>query len=395
MSDTPPDTPLRLRDIRIRKGMTQTALAEKARLSVRTIRDIEQADDPNPSLRNLHAIARALDITTGELFSAPTTADLPPTHDVHGLRALLEPAAPAGEALSARQLRDRFRLAALHKGDMDFERAISAFVALIPQARASVEAADQGADLTAAKSLLAQTYDQTAELLVLVGQPDLAIKATLEQEALAKQEGNPVWLAGAVATRSWAMTRKGEFGAVAELAERTATAVEPQVNKRDVERAAMWGLLMCWVSSAAARNNQPDLAADARRRASVAAAMLGRDEFVNGHGFGPIRAAVRGVEDAVVREDFGTAARLARDIPRQGRWPRLTRYRHALDMANIHLEHRKDDRALAVLRALKDDAPAWLACQRYAATITTKLVARSKRRLSPDLRDLADFLRLP
>ncbi len=59
-----------VRDLRIARGLSQGDLARDARLSKRRIQQIEGGDqESNPSLRVLHRIAAALDVTVADLVT--------------------------------------------------------------------------------------------------------------------------------------------------------------------------------------------------------------------------------------------------------------------------------------------------------------------------------------
>lgn len=57
----------RVKDLRVRHGLTQEALAAASKLHVTYISSLERGHR-NPSLKSCRAIASALDITLSELF---------------------------------------------------------------------------------------------------------------------------------------------------------------------------------------------------------------------------------------------------------------------------------------------------------------------------------------
>jgi transcriptional regulator with XRE-family HTH domain len=391
-----PSTVLRVRELRVRHGMSQTELAEAAGLDLRTLRAVElDPDTGNAKLATLHRIARVLGVTTGALFTPPHPDVVSARHDVHQLRALLEPPPPTPEAPERKALNALLREADLRVRDNDIDNAVLAIALLIPHARAAVDAAPSPADRRAASSVLVRGYDRMAAVLTVVGEHELALKAADLLEQVAQAESEPMWAAGAVAARSHPLMRQGRFTEVISQAEAAAAHIEPSITTQDDEQVAMWGRLMRWISGAAARDNQPDAAADAIRRAGVAAAILGSDRVISNHSMGPTAVAIRKLENAVVAEDFGLAKRLLNAFPRDGRVLPKDRHRHALDVANVAVESRQPDRAIEILCQLRDDAPAWLQSQPYATAIGTKLVKASKRRLTPQVRELADFLSVP
>ncbi len=394
MSDT---EGLRVRQLRIRRGLTQSELSEAAGVDMRRLREVE--NNPNTGkvlLSTLHSIARVLEVHTSALFTAPHPAEEPPQrHDVHSLRVLLEPPPAPTEPPTPETIRVLVRDAELALRDNDLLAAMPAVSELIPSARLAVDSAASDHDRTQARRTLTEGYDHMSTLLVLLGEPELALKAADRLAEVAAEEGNPVWAARATSVRNWPLMRQGMLGEIIRGSEAAAAMIEPDIHTTDAERLALWEHLMRWVSGAAARDNQPDMAAEAVRRAGIAAAMLGRDRVVMGHASGPTLVAIRAMENAVVAEDYGKAAKLTRSIPRGGKVLPRDRQRHALDLANIAVEHRQADRAVSIFKQLHEDAPVWLQSQPYALAVASKLVRSAKRRLSPEVREIADFMSVP
>ena len=110
--------------------------------------------------------------------------------------------------------------------------------------------------------------------------------------------------------------------------------------------------------------------------------------------FGPATVAMKRVENAVVDARPDVALRLAQDVPAGLRPTSDNRNRHLLDVAAAHLELRQYDDAFGVLRGLSRDAGPWLAEQRMARDLLGRIIER-RRTLTPDMRELADAVRLP
>lgn len=110
--------------------------------------------------------------------------------------------------------------------------------------------------------------------------------------------------------------------------------------------------------------------------------------------FGPATVAMKRVENAVVDGRPDVALRLARRVPPGLRPTSDNRNRHLLDVAAAHLELRHYDDAFGVLYGLSREAGPWLTEQRMARDLTGSLVSR-RRTLTPDMRQLADAVRLP
>lgn len=102
------------------------------------------------------------------------------------------------------------------------------------------------------------------------------------------------------------------------------------------------------------------------------------------------KSAERGIVLERPEQVLATAARLERSTQRAG-----TEYhRHRLDVAKAHVMLRQYGDAMHVLSDVHEHAPEWLAEQRYARDIMTDVVSR-RRTLTPEMRALADVVRLP
>jgi transcriptional regulator with XRE-family HTH domain len=64
-----------LRDLRRRRGLTQTELADRSGVKQTTISQIELQDDPNPSWFTIRALKRALSAAPEDFLR-----DTPPRH---------------------------------------------------------------------------------------------------------------------------------------------------------------------------------------------------------------------------------------------------------------------------------------------------------------------------
>jgi len=57
-----------IRKIRQKKGISQDRLSKEADLALNTIVKIETGESPNPTVETLEKIAKALDVSVGDLF---------------------------------------------------------------------------------------------------------------------------------------------------------------------------------------------------------------------------------------------------------------------------------------------------------------------------------------
>lgn len=388
--------PLRVWQLRLRQGMSQADLARQAHVGIKTVKNLEaKPKTANVSLIKLHAIARVLGVQTSALFVPPYIDRNNRPVDLHLFRALVEPLPAVDDPPPLDTLRLNLKMTgALIERD-DYTSAVPAISHLTARAQAALDAAETPGARRDARSILFSSYSQMVAVSTHLGDQGLALKVADKLDELARAEGDPVWAGHAVARRSWPLMRQGHFRQVISMAEDVASGLEPDINSQDSSRVAVWGLLMCWLSGAAARDNRPDLTQSALKRAEIAGVMLGRDVVVDGNFMGPAKVATRKIENAVVVDDYGHAAKLARAFPRECRMSPRARHRYVLDLANIHVELHRTERALDLMTGLRETAPEWLERQAYAVTITEKLTKRTKRAMSPRLRALADFMRIP
>ncbi len=163
------------------------------------------------------------------------------------------------------------------------------------------------------------------------------------------------------------------------------------------DELAAWGVLLLTVSTAAARDNRPGEADDTLNLARMAAVGVRSDYMPAGdpwHVFGPVRVAMAKAENAIVQDRPDATLRIAAHLA-QAQMP-LPKYwhRHRLDVASAHVARGSDPEAFDVLQQINNDAPQWLAAQRYARDILQKIISK-RRTLTPEMRELASSIRLP
>lgn len=392
--------------IRRQAGLTQEALAERADVSVSVIRKLERADRDSASLPTLRKLAAALGVTTVKLFDpTPAFAERPvdDRDDLYLIRRVLQPARTLGTdrtvsladddvapeltavSQSVREINGLFR-------DSEYAAAVAALPIAIVHARSAVDAVEEKRK-AAAWGQLAQTYQTAALVLIQLRRDDLAYHALGLAIAAGRNAGDDMLAAAAVCGENWLLTRQARFDEAEQAALTTAETVEPSLSRSPPAHLATWGWLNLGAAAAATRNNRPDIAQDALKRARAAAhiaAGYSSPEVAQWTTFNPAVVAMREAELAMVTGDVDRALRVARRVPAEAR-PRVTYHRFRLDIAAARLEKRDNDGATAILLELRHSAAGWLTHQRYARTLTARLIHRL-RTVPAELRELADFL---
>ena len=213
----------------------------------------------------------------------------------------------------------------------------------------------------------------------------------------AESTGSAVDSASAVITACWLLLIEGKFEQVRRLSAEWADRIEPRFSSASAAELSAWGWLLLRGSAAAIRDNRTGEAADMMRLAQAASVAIGPERggyHMYWTTFGPATVAMKRVENAVVDARPDVALRLAQDVQAGLRPTSDNRNRHLLDVAAAHLELRQYDDAFGVLRGLSRDAGPWLAEQRMARDLLGRIIER-RRTLTPDMRELADAVRLP
>lgn len=399
----------RLAELRRRQGLTQEELAERSTVSVSVIRKLERGERDSACLSTLGKFAGALGVRTMQLFApSPTFAgpvDEDERNDLYELRRVLQPPRGVdGAALvsladeeagpNGGNLTESLRIAERLFRDDDFAAATAALPTLITHARWALAESTQD-QRRSAWVPLAQAYELAATLLTQLRKDDLAYHTLgLGLEAAANAQDNAL-VGSAVGGETWLLIRQGRLDDATRVALAATERLEPSFGHADRRHLSSWGSLNLGVAAAAARNNQLDVMTDAMRRAWAAAVRIDGDGPANQDpmSFGPTVVTMRDTEMAVITGSPNTALRIAARVPTPAR-PTDTHHRFRLDVAAALLDQRNRQEATAILLELRATAPNWLRHQRYAKSITSRLLQATPRAIPHELRDLADFLQI-
>ncbi|HUY45877.1 MAG TPA: helix-turn-helix transcriptional regulator [Streptosporangiaceae bacterium] len=380
----------RIKEARKRRGMTQRKLAESAGLSLSAVKKIEQGTLNQLRLETAHRLAMTLGLTTMAIVGpAPQP---PPEPSDGGIWAatrdgLLSPVQadattePATERGTANVLLTAVKL--YH--DNEYERLARMLPLLLR-------------DVREASPLLRSRAMQLAGSVMVQTRNHEAARVALAQSMTdAEATGSDLDTASTVITLCWLLLVEGRFSEVRSMAATWADRVEPRLSRATYPEISTWGWLLLRGSAAAIRDNRPDEAADMMRLAEAAAIAAGnerggyRQYWTN---FGPATVAMKRVENAVVDGRPDVALRLAARVPHGLRPTSDNRNRHLLDVSASNAELRRYNEAVGVLTQLRGEAGPWLAEQRMARDILRRIVHR-RRTLTPEMRELADAVRLP
>ncbi|MBA9002629.1 tetratricopeptide (TPR) repeat protein [Actinomadura cellulosilytica] len=352
------------------------------------MRKLEQGDREDTRVETLRKLAIALRVTTAELITGP------------------EPEEPGtGDQWTA--VRDAIMGRPMPEPDEEptvsgVERALHEVTLLYPQTRyaevgEAIPALLRDADALGSegRALQSRAYRLAGRLMVQTRQYGAAETAFARAVDIAPDRLDA---AAVINARCWLLVRRGMMGECVELAAQWADEMEPRLSRATLAELHAWGLLLLGISAAAVRNNQPGEAEDALRLAAAASAAIGR-EYASPADyettFGALRVAMMRAENAMVEDRpdrvLAIAERVAH-MPTQ-RPNSASRNRHRLDVAKAHVRLRRYGDAFEVLQDIRRKAPEWIVNQRMARDVMGDIVAR-RRTLTPEMREMADFIRL-
>jgi transcriptional regulator with XRE-family HTH domain len=378
----------RLRDIRKRRGLSQRELADASGVSLSLIRKLEQAERQDARLDTLRKLALALKVPTTSLMTGPDSEDadaLTVAAWEPVRRTLFVPVPQPAEPPTADSV---LAVLASTRPAVAVSR-YAEVAALLPALIRDADALNGGR-----RQIRSRVLTLTGWLLVQTRQWDAADVAL----RLAIDAADDGLDAGAAANvMCWSLLRQGRLAEARGVAIRWSDDLEPRFSRASTAELGIWGRLMLGVTNAAVRDARPGEAEDAIRLARAAADRIGREVASDGsttQSFGPITVSMITGENAAIAGQPDKVLSVARGIPPDALPPAsASRCRHRLDVADALAQLRRYPDAVGVMQQLRRDAPQWLSQQRYARDILGRIITR-RRTLSPEMRDLADFIQL-
>jgi transcriptional regulator with XRE-family HTH domain len=383
----------RLREVRKRCGFTQQALAEQAGVSISLIRKLEQDERDGVRAETLRKLAMACRVRTTVLMAGSGTenADFGTVEAGEPVRAaLFRPSpqpeeAPTPDGIAGVLKAARTPLAANRYSDV---------LAVLPGLMRDAEALEDG------RQERSRVLNLAGWLLVMTRQWDTAEQAlNLAIDAA----GDRLDAAAAVNTLCWSLLRQGKLTEAGDMATRWADDIEPRFSRATVAELSIWGRLLLNVTNAAIRDGRTGEAEDAIRLARAAADRIGRDVLSDRsttRTFGPVTVAMIFAENAAISGNPDRVLMIAREVPpdvlhpAHGAAGRAGTCRHRLDVANALVQTRRYGEAVACMQDLRRAAPEWIVQQKYARDILREVI-RKRRTLTPEMRELADVIKLP
>jgi len=389
--------------MRLRRGLTQDALAERAGLSRAVIKKLERGGSGR--LETYHALARALNVRTSDLLESVG----PHQHrrsdadkiDLLSFRRAITPPIGALGRLPAGDVEDRepdlLRLAeaagtiatAYHTDDYDTVAEL--LPPLVTSAHEAVAHFTAGTDHITALRVRADVLQMAGRFLTQVRAYDLAHIALRDATTDALAAGALDAVAGAVYQQGWLLMRQGRMDEAEAVSISTAEAVEPRISRASRKELGAWGKLLVHASAAAARNNRAREAREMLTLGRTAGAALAGATAVAPSSWGKFdwRTVVfQHIENQLVAERPERVLALSQRV--SGAGDTVFMRRHLLDVAQAHAMLRQKDEATTVLEQLRAETPEWLRHQQMATGVFQQ-VQQLSGRVTARHRELATF----
>lgn len=375
------------------KLMTQRELADRAGVSLRLVRALEQDERHTAQIGSLHAIARALDTDLPTLLGKAATMPNGPDTGVRAIRAALTPvddlideAVDQGEPLT---LRDAQRTAdylwgAYWSGKYDL------LGKLVPDALIKLRATHRAvptAERSLAAEALARAYQAAGDTLVHLGHPDAAWLALRQALAAADQGADELLTVALRLSVSWQLLVAGRYREAEQVAMTAARGIEPTGSSPQSQVSA-YGALSVTAATATARAGQASRTVELLDVSRKMADLIGYDRVEHQTTFGPAKVAMLAVDCEVVLERFPEAITTAKRLKRDAALPLASKARHLADVAYAHTRLGDTAAATSALLTMEQMAPDWIRYQSWPRQVTAELLERERQR-SSSLRGLA------
>ena len=387
----------RIAALRVRRRLTQQQLADQAGISVDVIRKLEQGQRATARLDTITGLSHALDVPVSELLGKPRglAPGLAENGEMMALRkAVLGLADPVSGPPSADLLRTRTgELWSLYWAGRYAELA-RALPGMIDNTRAAALAAPT-VSREGAYGALAELLQLAAALLTHLAHEDLAHVALMGAATAAETASDELLYGSQQATRTWLLIRQGLYSEAERLAVTAAEQLEPRLSQATPDRLAVWGELLRYAVTAAARSRGREVETQEMLglAEAAAAAMQGnRPMRYSGLSFGPTIMAMKRVDVAMADDRPDRALVLAGRVERMAEVPVAIQARYLLNVANAQCSTWESQAAVDTLRRVRDMAPEMIRHQGLARAVTQELLPRRRTQRLPGLTGLASHL---
>ncbi len=390
---------------RRRRGTSQEVLAG---LVGRTADWLQKAENNRIELDRLSVIrslARALDVSIGDLIGEPILLDWTAdsrSRTVPALRAalmdysqlspLLVDDSAHGEPPTLDQLADRIDAIFDSYQQSRFGYVTARAPELLRDSVAATRTAD-GTEKARANELLAFSYQAAASVLTKLGEADLAWIAAERGLAAAQNTDNLVVMGSLFRSVAHTLLATGRYRPAVELVDRSAGVLGGELGRADDRMLSVYGSLFLTGAMAASRAEDRSTTYGFLQEAQDAADRLGQDANHVWTAFGPTNVAIHRVNTAMELGDVQIALDLGPTVD-TSELPAERRVRHALELARAYSARNRRDEGLAVLLSAEQLAPEQVRHHFISRQLVLTWMRQLRRKPDFELAGLAARLRL-
>jgi len=356
----------RIRFYRRRRGHTQEVLAGLVGRSADWLAKIERNDRPPPRIDKLTELARRLRVPLGDLLGQPELFeeeneldDVPAVRD-----ALMSPRrlskllfGPAADAAAAPRPTTVF----VERSWDDYQAGrVGNVVAALPGLLQTAQALEDTEDVSPTDreqgwAVSARTHHLASTTLAKIGESDLSWLAAERAMHAADTSENPLVLASASRSGTHALLASGRFSDALELADTTATWLQPRITERDPSAISLLGMIYLRAAVAAARHQDRSIATELLRLATDLGTELGEDANHWKTSFGPTNVVLHRISAALDLEDVPYVVANG-NVP-VDHMPVERGMTYRIDLARGYGLAGQDDEALSTLRLAERKSP--------------------------------------
>ncbi|MEU8999288.1 helix-turn-helix transcriptional regulator [Streptomyces caniferus] len=384
---------------RHRRGLSQEVLAG---LVGRTTDWLSKAENNRIELDRLSvitALAKALDVSLGDLLAEPTLLEwsndsgrrtVPALRaalmDYKQLTPLLGPP-PDDEPPALEHLRANVK-EALDAYQVSRYGFATRQLPLVLTDALAASRAYRGLEGQEAHAQLALAYHGAAMVLGKVGESELAWIAADRGLAAAQQSGRNTVTGSLFRAVTHCLMATGRFTAAIQLVNDAAAAMQPGLGTANDEYLSVYGTLFLAGAMAAARAEDRATTQTFLREADETAQRLGADANHMWSAFGPTNVAIHCVATSGELGDIQVAADLGQRIDTSG-LPVERRVRHSMEVARALSTWNRTDEALAILLEAERVAPEQVRHHYLSRELVIGWVRGTRGRPSQPVADLA------
>jgi transcriptional regulator with XRE-family HTH domain len=386
---------------RRRRGLSQEVLAGLVGRTVDWLSKVENDRAALDRLSVIQQLARALDVTLGDLIGDPQLMDWSADTQRRTIPALRDALFDYSQLLTSRgqDSDDEPDVAVLTTQVADLWSAYQAsrfgyVTAQLPQvlrqARTASEVLD-GRDRNAANGQLALAYQVAAATLTKVGESELSFICADRGVRLAEESEDLTVVGSLLRSVAHALLANARYDDAVRVVDNGLMRLQPATGQATPPRLSMLGSLLLVAAMAAARADNPSEARGRLKQAEHHARRLGADANHLWSAFGPTNVAIHRVSIAMEVGDVQVAADLGPRV-NTAAMPVERRVRHALEVARAFTSLNQADEGLHMLLTAEQDAPEQVRHHFLTRQLVTTWMRTGRSQPSPELRRLAERL---